>query len=87
MLPAIPRAKDRPRSAAGKHGTGIGGINSNRPDSICVHGGLDMLEAAAAVVAAIDPVIGTSKDHPWVLRIRGQGENLRLIPHAFGSAP
>jgi hypothetical protein len=86
-LPAITRAKHRARTSSGEQRVGLHRIKRHGPDGLAAEGRVDGLEGDAAVIAAVDTVVSTSKDYLRILRMGSEGEHLCFIPHAPAPAP
>src|SRR5205823_7247862 len=86
-LPAITRAKDGAWARPGEQRIGLHRIERYRPDSLAAQGRGDGLEGDPTIIAAVDTVVRASKDHLRVLRLGGEGEYLRLVPHAPAPGP
>src|SRR5262245_35893725 len=71
VLTAVPRAKKRRRRGSGKHRAWIHRIDGDAPDFVDIQWGIDMLEVNAAILAAIDAVIGAGINHARILRMHG----------------
>src|SRR5574341_2374492 len=87
----VARAKKRRESSAGEHHVGVCRIYRNAPDMVGVEGRLDMLEIRAAILAAIDAVIGAGINDPGVARMDRQAEDrpaaLIAFPELSSSPP
>src|SRR5262245_20553773 len=75
VLTAVLRAKERRRRGSGKHSTWLHGVESDPPNFVSVHCGIDMLKVSATVLAAIDAVVGAGVNHARIFRMDGEAED------------
>src|SRR5262249_39775 len=62
-------------------------IKRHGPDGFAAQGRGNGLEGDATVITAVDTVVRASKDHLRVLRMGGESEYLRFVPHAPAPGP